>query len=413
MLFRSSIFMDNYSSGISTNRDVWVYNFSAEMATKHAAEMIQFYNAERLRCHAEFQAGVDERIVSAEPKVQETYLQNIRSNDPAKISWSSGVFRTFCKNEEICAEDIVRIVAYRPYCKKVLSYNKRIIERPSKWDSIFPDSEHENLVICVSGAPLKKGFSVLMTDCIQDLHLMENAICMPMFFYDRVDENPVVAQMHMFDFMDSRTEEKPAIRYKKWSAISDAALGKFREMYGSKVQKEDIFYYLYAVMQNRKYIELYGDNLSKEMPRIPMLDRFSEYVRIGRELAELHVHYEQPVAPQTLGVEIRMDKPDFSVEKMRFKKDGKAVLKDTILFNDSIQISNIPERAYEYIVNGKSAIEWVMERYAVTVDKASGIVDDPNQYGDEQYVFHLLLSIIHVSMKTQELIDSMPEYKEI
>ena len=108
-----------------------------------------------------------------------------------------------------------------------------------------------------------------------------------------------------------------------------------------------------------------------------------------------------------------MDKPDFSVEKMRFKKDGKAVLKDTILFNDSIQISNIPERAYEYIVNGKSAIEWVMERYAVTVDKASGIVDDPNQYGDEQYVFHLLLSIIHVSMKTQELIDSMPEYKEI
>ena len=166
-------------------------------------------------------------------------------------------------------------------------------------------------------------------------------------------------------------------------------------------------------MQSKKYIELYGDNLSKEMPRIPMLDKFPEYVRIGRELSELHVHYERPVDPQTIGVEIRIDKPDFTVEKMRFKKDGKTVLKDTIIFNDYIQISNIPTQAYEYVINGKSAIEWLMERYAVTVDKASGIVDDPNQYGDEQYVFNLLLSIIYVSMKTQELVDSMPEYKEI
>ena len=88
-------------------------------------------------------------------------------------------------------------------------------------------------------------------------------------------------------------------------------------------------------------------------------------------------------------------------------------MEDTIIFNDYIQISNIPTQAYEYVINGKSAIEWLMERYAVTVDKASGIVDDPNQYGDEQYVFNLLLSIIYVSMKTQELVDSMPEYKEI
>lgn len=252
-----------------------------------------------------------------------------------------------------------------------------------------------------------------MTDCMQDLNLLEHSICMPMFFYDRIDEKSTMAQLHMFDFMDSQVEKKPITRYKKRSAISDAALSKFREIYGNKVQKEDIFYYLYAVMQSKKYIELYGDNLSKEMPRIPMLDKFPEYVRIGRELADLHVHYERPVDPQTIGVEIRIDKPDFTVEKMRFKKDGKTVLKDTIIFNDYIQISNIPTQAYEYVINGKSAIEWLMERYAVTVDKASGIVDDPNQYGDEQYVFNLLLSIIYVSMKTQELVDSMPEYKEI
>ena len=68
---------------------------------------------------------------------------------------------------------------------------------------------------------------------------------------------------------------------------------------------------------------------------------------------------------------------------------------------------------YEYIINGKSAVEWIMERYAVTTDKASGITDNPNDYGDEQYIFNLLISVMAVSIKTLDLIDSMPEYEEI
>ena len=203
------------------------------------------------------------------------------------------------------------------------------------------------------------------------------------------------------------------VQYKRRFAISDVSLKKFKEIYGNKVEKEDIFYYLYAVLQCRKYIEIYGDNLSKEMPRIPMLDKFLEYVRIGKELAKLHLAYEQEIDPASIGLEIQIDKPNYNVKKIQFKKEGKTVQKNTIYFNHYITISNIPERAYEYVVNGKSAIEWVMERYAVRVDKVSGILDDPNLYGEEKYIFNLLLSVIALSVKTQDLIDSLPEYKEI
>lgn len=411
---KDSIFLDNYASGISTNRDAWVYNFSADKAKKHSDAMIQFYNAERIRCHADFGAMIAEGMITADPKVRETYLMNIRSNDATKISWSRGLFKLLCKNEELISVNFIRTVAYRPYCKKKLVYNKNIIEMPSRWDSIFPDLNHENIVICVSGAPLKKGFSVLVSDCIQDLNYMEHSLCMPLYIYEKDNkQNADRQQLSLYDYLGDVNNEQDTIQYKRRYAISDVALKKFRDIYGNKVEKEDIFYYLYAVLQCRKYIELYGDNLSKEMPRIPMLDRFPEYVRIGKELAKLHLAYEQETSPDSVGLQISIDQPDYTVEKMQFKRDGKTVCKDTIYFNRYITISGIPARAYEYVVNGKSAVEWVMERYAVTVDKASGIVDNPNLYGEEKYVFNLLISVIALSIKTQDLIDGMPEYKEI
>lgn len=409
---KSSVFLDNYASGISTNRDAWVYNFSNEVVQANAASMIAFYNSERNRCHAEYETQQRSGIIKGDPKVQETFLQNIRCNDGTRISWSAGLSKLFCKNEPIQPSEETKIVAYRPYCKKCLSYNKSIIERPSKWDSIFPTAEHKNFVICVSGAPIKKGFSVLMTDCIQDLHMMENSQCFPLFFYDKI-ENKNMEQMDFTQFMSDGRGENTTVEYKKRYAISDAALKKFREIYGNKVDKEDIFYYLYAVLQSGQYIELYGDNLSKEMPRIPMLDKFPEYVKVGKALAELHVGYERVVDADSIGLDVQISKPDYTVEKMQFNKDGKTTLKDTIIFNHHITISNIPERAYEYVINGKSAIEWLMERYAVIRDKSSGILDDPNTYGDEKYIFNLLISVIDLSIKTRDLLDSLPKYAEI
>ena len=102
----------------------------------------------------------------------------------------------------------------------------------------------------------------------------------------------------------------------------------------------------------------------------------------------------------------------YRVEKMRFAAKG---YKDTIIYNRYITLSGIPEKAYEYVINGKSAIEWIMERYAVKTDKGSGIKNDPNLWGREhnqpRYILDLLLSVINVSMQTVDIVASLPPLK--
>ena len=234
---------------------------------------------------------------------------------------------------------------------------------------------------------------------------MENSQSYPLYYYEK-ESITGTGQIRLDGSIDS-----DRIEYHKRFALSDFVLNKFRDMYGDKITKEDIFYYLYAVLQCSQYLKTYEDNLSKEMPRVPMLAHFPEYVRIGRELADLHLRYEKPVSAEELGVIVEMRKEDYTVvDKMRF---GKGKDKSIIEYNPYITIRNIPTKAYDYIVNGKSAIEWIVEQYAVTTDKASGIVNDPNTYAGGKYIFDLLLSIISVSLKTQELIAQLPEYKEI
>lgn len=402
-----SFFNDNYALGLGTSRDPWVYNYDRAVVLYNANRMVEYYNTERERCHAEYQSAVENGSVVNSPKAKETFLTNIVSNDTTRISWSSSLTPKFISNVPIEKSDATFVVAYRPFCKKILAYNKPLIHRASCWDKIFPTPDFENLVICTSGAPLKKRFSVLITDTVQDYHFLENSQSYPLYMYDK-EEKHNGDQMTLLGEMESDT-----VGYKRRFALSDAILKKFKEIYGDKVVKEDIFYYLYAILHSKDYIASYGDNLSKEMVRIPTLEKFPKYVEIGRQLADLHLHYEAPADAAALGLDITITKEDYTVSKMRFKKIGKDSDKSTLIFNDYITISNIPERAYEYEVNGRSPIDWLIEFYQIKTDAKSGITDDPNTYGDEKYIFNLLISVISVSLKTLDLIDSMPEYKEI
>ena len=402
-----SFFNDNYALGLGTSRDPWVYNYDRAVVLYNANRMVEYYNTERERCHAEYQSAVENGSVVNSPKAKETFLTNIVSNDTTRISWSSSLTPKFISNVPIEKSDATFVVAYRPFCKKILAYNKPLIHRASCWDKIFPTPDFENLVICTSGAPLKKRFSVLITDTVQDYHFLENSQSYPLYMYDK-EEKHNGDQMTLLGEMESDT-----VGYKRRFALSDAILKKFREIYGDKVVKEDIFYYLYAILHSKVFIASYGDNLSKEMVRIPTLEKFPKYVEIGRQLADLHLHYEAPADAAALGLDITITKEDYTVSKMRFKKIGKDSDKSTLIFNDYITISNIPERAYEYEVNGRSPIDWLIEFYQIKTDAKSGITDDPNTYGDEKYIFNLLISVISVSLKTLDLIDSMPEYKEI
>ena len=151
----------------------------------------------------------------------------------------------------------------------------------------------------------------------------------------------------------------------------------------------------------------YANDLKKDLPRIPLLKNKDKYVEIGRKLSDLHLNYEnQPIWD---GVEVEISQPDYRVKKMKHPKKG---VLDTIIYNESITIKNIPERAYEYVVNGRPAIEWIIDQYQVKTDKKSGITDDPNEFSDNpKYILNLLLSVITVSMRTLELIEELPEFE--
>ena len=250
----------------------------------------------------------------------------------------------------------------------------------------------------------KRRFSALMTNVIQDYDLEQHANSFPLYIYEKENLTDD-GQMSMFG-----EAERPTVKWHRRYAISDAILHKYSEIYGSKVTKEDIFYYIYAVLNAPAFVDKYADDLSKDVTRVPMLAHFNDYAHIGRALAELHINYEAPASAESVGVTVDKQKEDYTVTQMRF---GKGKDKSIIEYNPYITIRDIPAAAYDYIVNGKSAIEWIVEQYAVTTDKASGIVNDPNTYAGGKYVFDLLLSIISVSLKTQELIAQLPEYKEI
>ncbi|MDE5765325.1 MAG: hypothetical protein K2I00_10275 [Ruminococcus sp.] len=322
-----SIFSDNYAMGFRTDRDAWLYGFNPETAKSHASSMISVYNSERTKCFTEVEKRKKDGTLQADRKSICEFLASFRNNDPTKISWTDRLVGAFNNNEEIQFSDETRLVLYRPFCKRYCSYNKRLIERISKWENIYPDSKYKNLAICISGAGGKKGFSVIISDCIEERNLLASSQAFPLYFYEKRKETD--SQLSLFA---DETHTQP--KYTRRDAITDEALQAFRKVYGEEVTKEDIFYYIYAVLQSKGYISAYQDNLSKEMPRIPFLKGFSEYVRIGKALADVHLHYEQPVEPSEIGLTIEIHKEDYTVQQMKFPKDGKEVLKDTIIFND-------------------------------------------------------------------------------
>ncbi len=221
--------------------------------------------------------------------------------------------------------------------------------------------------------------------------------------------------------------------------ITDAGLAHFADFYAEQrmaqgecqhISKEDVFYYIYGLLHSEDYKTRYADNLTKELPRIPRVKNYADFIAFmeaGRALAELHVNYEAvqmyPVnfVGGALAVQGLQDK-DFYVTKMKFGKgsgvdeDGKAIKYDktTVIYNAKITMTDIPLEAYDYIVNGKPALEWVMERQSVTTHKDSGIVNDANDWaietmGNARYPLELFQKVITVSIETMKIVNNLPK----
>jgi len=259
------------------------------------------------------------------------------------------------------------------------------------------------MVICITGTGDRKGFACLICNRITDLQIIENSQQFPLFYY----EENTSRQKGMFD-EDNKND------FIRRDAISNFILERAKKIYGKNVTKEDIFYYVYGFLHSKVYRETFANDLKKMLPRLTLVEDvkdFWAFSKAGRKLAELHLNYEavEPFAD----VKVTGDDGKFyTVDKLRFPKKDQ---KDTIIYNSKITISNIPTLAYEYVVNGKSAIEWIMERYQVKTNQDSGITNNPNDWAVEtdnpRYILDLLLSIINVSVQTLDIVENLPVLK--
>ena len=391
------------SRGFETGRDVWIYYSSKSDLQKRVPTMIDFYNRQRIQ------------YSSLENKPR---IEDFVSYDTTQISWTSSLLSDCARNRVIEYKDkTISIGLYRPYFKQFAYTESNVIHRTGQMPQLFPTPNHRNLVICVSGLGGTKENSAYISDCIVDLNCLDAGTqCFPLYWYD--DSTADIADL--FSAPQSEMD-----RYVRRDGVTDWVLSTARKQYGSRVTKEDIFYYVYGILHAPDYRTTFAADLKKSLPRLPLVespDDFWAFSRAGRSLAELHLGYErvEPYAGcRTIYSPLtnRGDEISYLIDdKMRFGKlDSKTADKRIIHYNAGITIENIPLEAYDYVVNGKSAIEWVMERYAVKTDPASRIENNPNdwcrEHDDPKYIYNLLLRIITVSLETMKIVRSLPKLK--
>lgn len=398
-------FFEGYSLGLGSNRDAWVYNSSLYKLKNNIEFTIAFYN-EQVKKYKETNFLI---------KDIEDFLLDKR--DSSKIVWTDTLIRDlrkgiFYQQKNECYTNSL----YRPYFKQNLYQDKILNHRVYQQSKIFPTPQHKNLVICVSGIGASKDFSTIITDCIPCLDLVEKSQCFPLYWYDN-------SEAEIIDLFNQGPKNEKD-RYVRRDGVTDWILDTARKQYGYKVTKEDIFYYVYGLLHSPEYRTEFATDLKKSLPRLPLVEKaddFWAFSKAGRELANLHLNYETIEPYKKCNILYspftnKGDRINYHVEKMRFGKiDSKKADKSIIHYNNAITIENIPAEAYEYIVNGKSAIEWIMERYAITTDKKSGITNDPNdwarEHNDEKYIFNLLLRIINVSVQTVEIVKGLLKLK--
>lgn len=397
-------FFEGFSLGLGTNRDAWVYNSSLVELQQNITKTIDFYN---------------QQVESYKTAKQEMSLDDFLADkrDSTKIVWTDTLIRDLQKGIKYKIDNSRYTVGmYRPFFKQALYHDRILNHRVYQMPRLFPTPSHRNLVICVSGIGASKDFSTLITDCIPDLQLQFNGQCFPLYWYD--DSTADIADL--FSAPQSEMD-----RYVRRDGVTDWILSTARKQYGSRVTKEDIFYYVYGILHAPDYRTTFAADLKKSLPRLPLVespDDFWAFSRAGRSLAELHLGYEhvEPYAGcRTIYSPLtnRGDEISYLIDdKMRFGKlDSKTADKRIIHYNAGITIENIPLEAYDYVVNGKSAIEWVMERYAVKTDPASRIENNPNdwcrEHDDPKYIYNLLLRIITVSLETMKIVRSLPKLK--
>lgn len=398
----------NQLPGVVTARDAWVYNYSKELLGKNVSNTIGFFNKE---------STIFKKLSKGLLKKQQSQPQSVLNKDSKQIAWSRDLF-VAVKNGKLLEyrQENIILGAYRPFNKQYFYYDSSLNASPGRWASAI-GTNFNNLYISVSGIGASKGFSAIIGKDVPNYHLLDTGQCFPLYFFEKqkTNENRPLA-----GFVENSGKQD----FVKKDAITNFALQRFRHAYSdNSIVKEDIFYYIYGLFHSKNYCEKYQNDLKKVSPRIPLVKNFWGFCRVGRGLANVHLNYEK-IDPFMLREEIKEGAPKkirelYRVTEagMKFPKFEKEEDRRTILFNQYVSLHGIPIESYDYIVNGKSAIEWVMEKYCVTTDvnkkgEGSGIRNDPNEWSDDpRYIIDLVKRVVQVSLETNRLIGELPKFE--
>lgn len=387
-----------YSSGLNSARDSWVYNFSEEKVRTNVESMIDFYNDQVQGFHAHCKAnGV------TVPSVKD--VEQWIDTDGKKISWNRADKTRLAKGEKYVYDGACVVTsAYRPFTKQKLYFHSRLNDMTYQLPRLFPTDEHENFGFYSNGVHATTVPAVLMVGHVPNLDVFgKGGYFFPRYTYRKL------AVDGGFDFGEVE-------RYERVDNITDAALTGYRNAYKDPaITKDDVFYYAYALLHSPEYRERFAADLKKSLPRIPRVRDFRGFAEAGRRLADLHINYEQ-AAPykgivETPTGDTSATPPSelYRVTKMKILKVKGQADRSTIVYNNRVKLTNIPEEAYRYQLGARSAIEWIIDRYQVKVDKASEIIDDPNDWPeDPRYIIDLLKRIVTVSLETMKIVDSLP-----
>ena len=410
-----------FSRGLETSRDAWCYNFCKSTVVRNMQNMITAYN-DQLK----------------------TGNQNY---DERQIKWSSSLESTYRRTIAIeYRPDGIRQATYRPFCRTAAYFDNALNHRTYQLAHLYPTAEHENLCFIVKQPASPRPFGCIISDLIPDLNylgastgvqvyslytwepLSPTSGSEPDLFADLATASESradgAAMASSLDFSRPIGDQIPVILdgYRRVDNVTDATLASYQEHYGDAgITKEDIFFYVYALLHHPEYRERYEDDLKKMLPHIPRAAGFHTYASVGRELADLHVNYERVEPYPSVQEEASLHAPTDPWEryrigerKMRFPKLGRRDKDFTRLeYNDYVTLTGIPAEAQGYSISGRSPLEWIIDRYHVKTDKASGIVNDPNDFlreqGSPDAVVDLIKRLVTVSMRTQELLATLPK----
>ena len=395
-----SVFV-NFSCGVKTNRDAWTYNSNQSLLKQNVETLIRNYN-----------------------KQASEFANNTRFEidmDPTKMNWDRPQKRDVIKGVQVSGfnpEHLYKSM-YRPFFGQSLYFDRYWNNCVYQMPQLYPTNNARNLAICVTGVGAKE-FSCLLTDAVTDFQLNFNGQCFPRYLYEQQASAKATESASLFEAPSSENE---VAGYKRKDAITPEALKHFQDAYpGESVTTDAIFYYIYGILHSEEYRTRYANNLMKELPRIPRVatyEAFKKFEEAGRKLAELHVNFEQ--VEEYKAVKVNIDKREgwsYYVTQMKYGKiPGKtgnaAKDKTKLVYNDFITIEGIPLEAQEYVVNKRSALDWIVERACVKVDKDSGIVNDFNDFaaekGDPRYPLSLFLKVLTVSLETMKIVKGLPK----